>query len=107
MTAETRKAALEKLAEHHEVSPGENTTAGEDLRDYLAEPKTIKRWVAVTFAAEHVHYLKAAFESAAEAQGYAGGLMEDMTFPELPVEVFDLDTGERIEARLAATWEKA
>jgi hypothetical protein len=102
-----RKVTLEKLADHHEVSTAESTTAAEDLIDYLEDPESIRRWVAVTFAGASVTYLKADFEDAEQARAYVEGLIEDVTFPELPIEVYDLDTGERIRARLSIVWGEA
>lgn len=102
--AEGRKTTLEALAERVEIELGRATSAAEDLADYLAEPETIKRWVAVTFAFDTVRYVTADFDCAAQAQDHAAGLLEDPTSPETPLEVYDLDTGEGIEARLAVAW---
>lgn len=99
-----RRKTLEALAERVEIELDRPTTAAEDLADYLADPGTIRRWAAITFAAEDIRYVKADFDAAEEAQDYAAGLLEDQTFPETPLEVYDLDTGERLEARLSVTW---
>jgi hypothetical protein len=99
-----RKVTLERLAERHEISTAEANSAGSELAKYLADPATIKRFVAVTRADDITIYAKAEFDTPEAARRYVDGLIEDLTFPELPLEIYDLDTGEQMVATLVAIW---
>ena len=99
-----RKVTLERLAERHKVSMAEAGSAASDLADCLVHPDTINRFVVVTRADKTRTYLKPDFDTLEAARRYADQRIEDPTFPELPVEIYDLDTGERIPATLVAVW---
>jgi hypothetical protein len=105
MDPDKRKATLEKLADHYEVSPSDPSTAGEDLKAYLDDPKTIRRWVAVTRSDQFdIHYLVADFDDEAAAREHAVRFVEDPLFAELPVLVFDLDRGRGIRCGVDVAW---
>jgi hypothetical protein len=100
-----RKAALRRLAAQHDVLPNTRSTAGEDLLDSLERPEQIKRWCAVTqSSASGFHYLYPRYDTIEQAKDGATRYMEDATYDETPVEVVDLDTGERETADFSVRW---
>lgn len=86
--ASGRKVTLERLAERHEVSIAEATSAASDLADCLVHPDTIDRFVVVTRVDKTRTYLKPDFDTLEAARRYADQRIEDPTFPELPVEIY-------------------
>ncbi len=101
----SRRAALVKLAESHEVHRWDNNSGAQDLRRYLDDPETICRWVAVTRASDMlITYLVADFDNCADAKRGAEENIENALHEELPVEVVDLDSGTTIACRMAAVW---
>lgn len=105
---EWRAKALLRLAELHGVHRVDQNTSGEDLSADLRNPAQIKRWVAVTQSPETgIVYLAARYDTEEEAKDAAGSYIEDSVWEELPVEVFDLDTGRGNSCELVPTWEGA
>lgn len=105
MSAATRRAALQRLAAEHAIQPNARTTAGEDLLDNLEHPGQIKQWCAVTQSSDSgLRYLYPRFESREQAREGATLYMRDATYDETPLEIVDLDTGEREEADLSVRW---
>ena len=97
----TRVEALRKLADDHALSPNARTTAGEDLSADLAAPERLGAWCAVTYSPAHeTTYLYPHCDTAAAARERAERFLDDPTFAELPVEVVNLDSGERELGRL-------
>ena len=95
--AEKRADALRELAREFEISPGDRSTAaGEDLAEYLKEPKNLGRWVAVTTAqgdsGNALNYLYPC-ETRAGAQARSASYLRNDIYPEYPVCVVNLDTG--------------
>ena len=106
MSAQSRKEALERLAEEHGVSLLDNTSASEDLAEALEAPEEIKEWCAVT---EHdgIAYLYPDCESAETAKARAEEHQGGPTFHETPVAVVNLDTGEQYSAEVGiVAWHK-
>ena len=104
MTSDKRLEALIKLAEEHGISPRDQNTAGEDLAEQLASPKEIRRWAAVTRSeATRVTYVKT-YASRQWAQNEAASYIADGIWPEVPVEVVDLDTGASSEPTISVEW---
>jgi hypothetical protein len=90
----SRKAALEALADRHEVERDKSTSAGEDLLEALEAPSQIARWCAVTSSPEHgTTYLYPDSDTAQAAKQRAVCNIANPTFSEAPVEVVDLDSG--------------
>jgi hypothetical protein len=104
-SALARKAALQRLAARHDVLPNLRSTAAEDLLDNLDRPERIKRWCAVTeSSASGFHYLYPRYDNREQAKDGATRYMEDTFCDETPVEVVDLDTGERETADFSVRW---
>ena len=96
-----RARTLRKLADDHGVSPNARTTAGEDLGRVLAQLHRLRPWCAVTFSpADATVYLYPHHDTAVAARDFAEALFADPSFAELPLEVVNLDSGERQLARL-------
>jgi hypothetical protein len=90
-----RREALQKLADEYGIDPHDhNTTAGEDLAEYLLEGERIEQWVAVTGAGDYV-YLYPRYATIGAARSAAFGNVADSLYAEYPLEVVNLDTGER------------
>ena len=105
MTFMTRRTALAKLAESHEVHPSDQNSGAEALARYLDWPETIGRWIAVTRSTETgVKHLVADFATCSGAKQRGEANIESRLFEELPVEVVDLDAGTTVACHLEAIW---
>jgi hypothetical protein len=99
--AEARKITLERLAEEHGVRPTRQNSSGEDYLAALANPEQLRDWCAVTTSPETgITYLYPHYENAVAAKRKAEEHTHSLTFAETPVEVVNLDTGERFGADL-------
>jgi hypothetical protein len=99
--SKARADTLRKLADDHALSPNARTTAGEDLAKALAHPQRLRPWCAVTYSpADETAYLYPHHDTVAAAQEFAEALFADPSLAELPLEVVNLDSGERRLARL-------
>jgi hypothetical protein len=96
-----RAETLRKLADDHALSPNARTTAGEDLCKALAQPEWLGPWCAVTFSpADETVYLYPHHDTVAGAREFAEALLADPSFAELPLEVVNLESGDRQIARI-------
>jgi hypothetical protein len=96
-----RVETLRKIADDHALSPNARTTAGEDLGTALARPERLGLWCAVTYSpADETTHIYPHYDTAAAAREFAERLFADPSFAELPLEVVNLDNGERRPARI-------
>jgi hypothetical protein len=103
MTERSRARAmtLRKLADDHAVSPNARTASGEELDKALAREERLGPWCAVTFSpADETTYLYPHHDTVAAAREFAEALFADPSFAELPLEVVNLDDGQRRLARI-------
>ena len=90
--SDQRKARLEAVAERFDMDMGRAYSGPEDFAELLKEPT---QWIAVTRGGSdgELIYIVGA-DSKEDAEQRAGAHIQDDIYPELPVAVVDLDTGD-------------
>lgn len=90
-----RLKALKELCEKHYLDPNDQNTAAEDIAPYLDGEEEINEWAAVT-RNNDITYVYPIFDNAEDAKDRATEHIIDDIYSEQPVEVVNLDTGERL-----------
>jgi len=105
MSIRGREASLLCLAEIHEVDPSRSAEGSLSVREYLASPRKIREWVAVTLTPETgIVFLRPEFSDAASAQVVAERFVRNGLYVELPLEVVSLDSRQAIGCELEPRW---
>lgn len=99
MNTPERIAAYKAVLERHDIDPKDDSySGGEDAAEYLAGDREIERFCVVTMAncgAETVlTYAYSGCDSLENAKLAATANIDDNIYPETPLEIVDLDTGE-------------
>lgn len=104
----TRRLTVLELADKYGIRVvGADETAfsaaEEDLRDILSSP-TIDRYVSITRSGEF-YYLRT-WGTRQQAEEYAAGNVLDTIYPELPVAIIDLISGDELRPSITVEWKE-